>query len=297
MPSDERLNALTVDVEDYFHVAALSDAIDRSDWPKMPTRVDRNTRRLLDLFDERSVRGTFFVLGWVAERFPDLVREIGRRGHEVACHGMSHALIYDQTPEQFEVETRRSKAVLEDVTGERIIGYRAASYSITERSLWALDIILDAGFEYDSSIVPARHDLYGIPGAEPMPHRLLTPSGRQIVEFPPTTIKIFGQSVPVGGGGYFRIYPYALTRYLLTRAMNGAQPFIFYIHPWEIDPDQPRVAAGPLSRFRHYVNLSRCEGRLIRLLEDFRFDTVQAALQRLALLPANEVGVQSAQPA
>lgn len=280
-----RLNAFTVDVEDYFHVAALSKSIDRKDWDTLAPRVDGNTRRLLDLFDTHEIRVTFFVLGWVAERFPDLVREIHRRGHEVGCHGMSHELVYEQTPEQFGAETRAAKHLLEDITGTAVSGYRAASYSITDRSLWALDTIVDAGFEYDSSVVPVRHDLYGIPGAQATPHRLTTPSGQEIVEFPPTTLRILGQNVPVGGGGYFRLYPYALSKYFLRRVTGGeAQRFIFYVHPWEIDPEQPRVEASLTSRFRHYLNLDRCEMRLGRLLRDFRFGTVRAVLHELQLL-------------
>lgn len=285
MQDERRLNALTVDVEDYFHVAALSKSITRGDWSRMPARVERNTQQLLDLFDERSVRATFFVLGWVAERFPKLVTEIQHRGHEIGCHGLSHRLVYQQTPEEFEAETKRSKALLEDITGEAVYGYRAASYSITRRSLWALDIIIAAGFEYDSSVVPTRHDLYGLPGAHPTPHRLSTERGGEIVEFPPTTIEILGQRLPVAGGGYFRFYPYALTKYLLKCASSGGHPIIFYVHPWEIDPDQPRIRANVISRFRHYVNLERCERRLSQLLKDFRFGTARAALQAFELLP------------
>jgi polysaccharide deacetylase family protein (PEP-CTERM system associated) len=278
------LNAFTVDVEDYFHVAALSSSIDRKDWSNIPPRVDSNTRRLLDIFDSHGARATFFVLGWVAERFPELIKEIHRRGHEVACHGFSHTLVYEQSPEQFETETVRAKGVLEELIGAPVAGYRAASYSITSKSLWALDIIVANGFKYDSSIFPVRHDLYGIPGSLPMPHRLETGNGT-LVEFPPTTVRLLHQNVPVGGGGYFRLYPYAVTKYLLERVRKrDAQPFIFYIHPWEIDPDQPRVHASFLSTFRHYLNLDKCETRLVRLLEDFRFATVRTVLEELELL-------------
>ena len=194
-------NAFTVDVEDYFHVAALSDSIQREDWEKLPPRVENNTRRLLDIFDAQNVRSTFFVLGWVAERFPGLIKEIHRRGHEVACHGLSHTLVYEQSPQQFEAETRQSKKILEELIGEEVAGYRAASYSITKDSLWALDIIVSTGFKYDSSIFPVRHDLYGIPGSQSTPHRLNTKSG-DIVEFPPTTIRLLSQNIPVGGGRF-----------------------------------------------------------------------------------------------
>jgi polysaccharide deacetylase family protein (PEP-CTERM system associated) len=231
------------------------------------------------------MRATFFVLGWVAERFPDLVREIHGRGHEVASHGSSHKLIYEQSPEEFRQETLRAKGVLEDQTGAAIFGYRAASYSIVKSSLWALDIIAEAGFQYDSSIVPARHDLYGIPDAHTKPHRLTTQNGSTLVEFPPTTYRLAGVNFPVGGGGYFRLYPYWLSRHIL-RLINrkGREPFIFYLHPWEIDPRQPRVRAGLRSRFRHYLNLDKTEARLIRLVDDFRFGTVRAVLRDLRLL-------------
>jgi polysaccharide deacetylase family protein (PEP-CTERM system associated) len=279
-------NAMTVDVEDYFHVAALSGSIDRKDWANLPARVDANTRRLLDIFDAHDVRATFFVLGWVSERFPQLIGEIHRRGHEVACHGLSHKLIYDQSPAEFQAETVRSKELLQEITGAPIAGYRAASYSITKDSLWALDIIAEAGFKYDSSIVPVRHDLYGIPGSQREPHRLSTQNGAELVEFPPSTVRMLGQDIPVGGGGYFRLYPYALTRRLLNSINVGRrQPFIFYIHPWEIDAEQPRIKTNPISRFRHYLNLEKCELRLDRLMQDFRFSTVADVLAELAPLP------------
>jgi polysaccharide deacetylase family protein (PEP-CTERM system associated) len=280
-----RLNALTVDVEDYYHVAALSSVFSRTDWANVPPRVEDNTRRLLDIFDGAGVRGTFFVLGWVAERFPLLIKDIHQRGHEVASHGLSHTLIYEQTPEEFESETIKSKQILEQLIGAPVWGYRAASYSITKQSLWALDIIVAAGFRYDSSIFPVRHDLYGIPDSRPTPHTLRTGSGAEIVEFPPTTIRLFGNNFPVGGGGYFRLYPYWLTRYLLNR-INVADnaSFIFYLHPWEIDPDQPRVQASLVSRFRHYLNLHRTEMRLGMLLRDFRFGTVTDVLKSAGFL-------------
>ncbi len=282
-------NAMTVDVEDYFHVAALAGAIRPAQWDDIAPRVEDSTRRLLDMFDAAGVSGTFFVLGWVAERFPGLVTEIDRRGHEVGCHGFSHQLIYKQTPEVFRQETFRAKALLEDTIGKPVIGYRAASYSITSASLWALDTILDAGFHYDSSIVPAKHDLYGIPDTQPTPHVLNAPSGRELLEFPPSTLPVLGRSIPIGGGGYFRIYPYWLTRHFLRRfAALRSAPFIFYLHPWEVDPEQPTVDVSGLSRFRHYFNLRKTEQRLAQLLKDFRFDTVRHVLTGTGLLkPAN----------
>ena len=283
--SDKPINAMSVDVEDYFHVAALSEAISRDDWDSMNARVDANTRRLLDLFDRSRTRATFFVLGWVAERYPALVREISERGHEVACHGFSHKLVYQQSPAEFREETRRSKAILEDLTAQSVQGYRAASYSITPQSQWALDILCEEGFVYDSSIFPVRHDLYGMPGAERFPHMLRAPSGAEIVEFPPSTARLFGQNVPAAGGGYFRLYPYALSRWLMRRVNETEkQPTVFYLHPWEVDPDQPQVDVGWRSRFRHYNNLGKCEARLGRLLGDFRFGTVKSVLESRGLI-------------
>jgi polysaccharide deacetylase family protein (PEP-CTERM system associated) len=276
-------NALTVDVEDYFHVSAFSRNISRSDWDRFPLRVENNTRRLLALFDEYDTRATFFVLGWVAERLPGLVREIAAQGHEVACHGYSHQLVYDQSPDVFREETLRSRRLLEDIVQQPVRGYRAASYSITERSQWALDILVEAGFDYDSSIFPIYHDRYGMPGTPDHPYVLRTPGGKSLVEFPLSTATVLGYRVPVSGGGYFRIYPYLLTRMGLAQVNRRQQPFIFYLHPWEIDPGQPRISASRLSRFRHYHNLHKCESRLRRLMTDFRFCTVQDVLQDLGL--------------
>lgn len=278
-------NALTVDVEDYFHVSALAPSIERSSWTSLESRVVANTRRLLELFDEVGVKGTFFVLGWVAEHYPQLVSDIAARGHEVACHGLSHRLVYEQSPEEFREETLRSKKLLEDIIGASVLGYRAASYSIVRRSLWALDTLAELGFAFDSSIFPVRHDRYGIPDAERVPHRLSTPGGQAIVEWPLSTANVAGFRLPVSGGGYFRLLPYWLTRWGLESInRTESQPFIFYLHPWEIDPGQPRVAASLLSRFRHYTNLDKCEARLQRLLGEFRFGTVRNSLEKLGLL-------------
>jgi len=278
-------NALTVDVEDYFHVSALAPSIDRGSWGSRESRVVGNTHRLLDLFGQFGVRGTFFVLGWVAERHPRLVKDIAGAGHEVACHGFSHRLVYEQSPEEFREETLRSKRLLEDTIGAAVLGYRAASYSIVRRSLWALDILAEAGFAYDSSIFPVHHDRYGIPDAERNPHRMATPGGRWIVEWPLAVASVLGFRLPVAGGGYFRLLPYALSRWgLASINRRDRRPFIFYLHPWEIDPGQPRVRVGWLSRFRHYTNLDKCEARLRRLLGDFRFGTARDSLSQLGLL-------------
>jgi polysaccharide deacetylase family protein (PEP-CTERM system associated) len=279
-------NALTVDVEDYFHVAAFAPNIHRDSWTARESRVVGNTGKLLAIFDRHEVSATFFVLGWVAQRHPQLVKAIAARGHEIACHGFSHRLVYEQTPEEFHEETRLAKNLIEDITGTAVRGYRAASYSIVRESLWALDILVELGFAYDSSIFPVHHDRYGIADAERIPHRLSTPNGNSIVEWPLSTAKILGCNLPVSGGGYFRLFPYWLTRWGLTSInRRERRPFVFYLHPWEIDPAQPRIAASWLSRFRHYNNLEKCEERLRRLLRDFRFGTVRDGLAQLGLLP------------
>jgi polysaccharide deacetylase family protein (PEP-CTERM system associated) len=264
------VNALTVDVEDYFHVTAFTNDVDRARWGSFESRVERNTARLLELFARHDVRATFFVLGWVAERFPQIVRELQAAGHEIACHGLTHQLIYKQTPALFREETLRAKGVLEDQAGAAVIGYRAATYSIVRESMWALDILEDCGFLYDSSIFPVRHDLYGVPDAPRGPYRVA--SGR-LLEVPLTTVNVAGQRLPCAGGGYFRLLPYNLFRWALRRVNSqDGMPAIFYMHPWEIDPNQPRIASASWkSRFRHYVNLGATEQRLTRLLSDFRW--------------------------
>jgi polysaccharide deacetylase family protein (PEP-CTERM system associated) len=214
----------------------------------------------------------------VAEREPHLVRRVAAAGHEVACHGYSHRLVYEQTPAEFREETLRSKALLEDLAQMPVLGYRAASYSITRRSLWALDTLIEAGFVYDSSVFPVHHDLYGIPGAPRAPHVIERGRGR-LVEFPPSTAQLLGLRLPVAGGGYFRIFPYGITQWAVRRVNAEGLPFIFYLHPWEVDPDQPRVKVGWLSRFRHYTNLDQCEQRLRRLLAEFRFVPARVSLE------------------
>ena len=239
---------------------------------------------LLDLFDEQNISATFFVLGWVAERCPQLVKEIDHRGHEVASHGFSHRLVYTQTRDEFKEETLKAKTILEEIIGKPVYGYRAASYSITSDSMWALDILAEAEFAYDSSIFPVRHDRYGIPGAERTPSRLVTPSGHSLFEFPLSTWKLLGTTVPIAGGGYFRLFPYTFTkRGLRSVNLSDHSPFVFYLHPWEIDTEQPRVQASRLSRFRHYNNLDRMLPRLKRLLGDFQFGTMHSVISTLDL--------------
>jgi polysaccharide deacetylase family protein (PEP-CTERM system associated) len=283
------LNAFTVDVEDYYHVTAFASSVDKVQWTQFESRVERNTHRVLDLLDQYDVRGTFFVLGWVAEREPRLVREIHDRGHEVACHGYSHDLVYDQQPEVFRQETIRSKRCVEDIIGAEVLGYRAASYSITRRSLWALDILVELGFRYDSSIFPIKHDRYGIASAPRFPCLLeLENGGGSILEFPLTTARIAGVRLPVAGGGYFRLLPYAYTRFGLRTVIHGERsPAVFYLHPWEIDTEQPRLNGSWLSRLRHYTNIGRCESRLRRLLSDFRWAPMRTVLASVEAAPTS----------
>jgi polysaccharide deacetylase family protein (PEP-CTERM system associated) len=273
-------HAMTVDVEDYFHVAAFNKVIDPSTWDSWPCRVEQNTNTLLALFDRNKIKITFFILGWVAERYPELIKRIHAQGHEIASHGYSHQLIYKQDPKVFREETAKSKQILEDLIQQPITGYRAASYSITRNSLWALETLAELGFTWDSSIFPTRHDNYGIPGSPEEPYKIGTRQGKIITEFPLTTAKVLGQSIPAAGGGYFRQYPYFVSRWLFEIAsLNQTKPQIFYLHPWEIDPDQPRVPnASWFSNFRHYTNLHRCLPRLERMLTDFKFGTISESL-------------------
>lgn len=277
-------NALTIDVEDYFQVAALAEAVRYDDWDSMEYRVEANTDRILALFEEADVKATFFTLGWVAERSPNLVKRIADAGHEVASHGYSHQLIYNQTPDVFREETRRSKAILEEILGRAVTGYRAASYSITNQSRWALDILAEEGFIWDSSIFPVRHDRYGMPGTPRWPHRLTTDKGYELAEFPLSTLKLPGYTLPIAGGGYFRLFPYWFSDWGLGSINRLGQPFVFYLHPWEVDPAQPRLDVKWFSRFRHYNNLDVCEQRLAQLLERFRFTTMSHVLQNQGLL-------------
>jgi polysaccharide deacetylase family protein (PEP-CTERM system associated) len=265
-------NAFTVDVEDYFQVSAFERDIPRTAWSDLPSRVVPSTQRLLDLLARHEVRGTFFVLGFVARKFPELVRQIHAAGHEIGSHSYWHRLIYTQTPEQFRADLRQSKAVLVDTIGSRVTAFRAPSFSITRRSLWALEVLVEEDFASDSSVFPTHHDRYGIPGAQPVIHTLHTPSG-PLTEFPPSIARWGRWALPVGGGGYFRLYPYAMSRLLLARiARREQRPFMFYVHPWEVDPQQPRLEAGSrMSRLRHYVNLASTECKLERLLRDFAF--------------------------
>jgi polysaccharide deacetylase family protein (PEP-CTERM system associated) len=259
-------NIASADIEDYFQVEAFARSVDRSTWASYSCRVEGNTRRLLDLFDECDVRGTYFVLGWVAERYPGLVREIAARGHELGCHSYWHRPVYKLSPDEFREDTQHAKDVIEEASGISICGYRAPSFSITNQSLWAFDILAELGFTYDSSVFPVSHDLYGMPGAPRLPFVVKTPSGR-VLEYPMGTFRLAGgRNLPVGGGGYLRIFPFWYTDLGVHRAWREGLPVVSYIHPWEIDPDQPRLT-GPLkSRLRHYTNLAKTAERWRKLV-------------------------------
>ena len=267
---DAPVNAMTVDVEDYFQVQAFAACIDRSSWDAIPRRVEANMERILEQFDRAGVQATFFTLGWIAERHPALVRQIVAAGHELASHGYGHQLVHDLSPHQFRADIVRAKAVLEDLGAIAVTGYRAPTFSIGPRNPWAFDVIEDTGHRYSSSIYPVRHDLYGVPDAPRFPHRA---GSGALVEIPMTTLQLGRRNMPIAGGGYFRLMPYAVYRAALRR-FNGSERAagVFYFHPWEIDAGQPRIrAASRLSRFRHYVNIASVPRRLERLLRDFRW--------------------------
>jgi polysaccharide deacetylase family protein (PEP-CTERM system associated) len=262
-----------VDVEDWFCVYNLSRLIPYADWDKHESRVERNTERLLDLFGKHEMEATFFVLGWVADRFPDLVKEIERRGHEVASHGYSHQLLTFMQPEEFRVDLLRSLEVLARVSTQEVRGFRAPSFSVTRQTMWAADILKDSGIQYDSSVFPARfHPDYGMTGVELQPY----PLTEGLTELPMGVAEVLGRRIPCCGGGYFRLYPYALTRHLMRKCNEQGRPVVFYLHPWEIDPGQPRVEGLSWSkRFRHYNNLEKTEERLEQLLRDFSFTSAR----------------------
>lgn len=266
------VNAMTVDVEDYFQVSALAPHVQRSTWDSRTCRVERNVGRLLEMFERRGAHATFFTLGWIAERYPHLVRDIVAGGHELASHGFSHQRATEQTPAEFRDDIDRSKKLLEDLGGLPVHGYRAPSFSIGHENPWAFDALLECGYRYSSSVYPVQHDHYGVPDAPRFPYA----SRPGLVEIPITTTPMFGRNLPAGGGGYFRLAPYWLSRWALRRVNRlDGRPAIFYFHPWEIDPQQPRVGGVDLkTRFRHYVNLDRMESKLDRLLTDFRWGRV-----------------------
>ena len=274
--SEDRLatgivNAMSVDVEDYFQVSAFENTISSKDWDTLPCRVETNTNRILDLFAEHDTKATFFMLGWVAERYPELVRSIVDSGHELASHGYTHTRVTQQTPEAFSEDIAKTKSLLEDIAGCEVLGYRAASYSIVKKTLWAHDLLQEAGYRYSSSIYPIHHDLYGIPDA---PRFSYYPNEQGLLEIPITTVSLLSHNFPCGGGGYFRLLPYRVSRWAMQHVnKTDKQSCVFYFHPWEIDPEQPRQQGiSRKTQFRHYLNLERMKDRISRLLTDFNWD-------------------------
>ncbi len=268
------VNALSVDVEEYFQVTALSERIGRDDWQDHPSRVEDSIEKIFEVFESTDTKATFFVLGWIAERHPELVRRIAAGGHEIASHGLEHVRVHEQTPAQFRDDVTRTRKILEDTTGAAVLGYRAASFSITPEMTWAYEILGETGHRYSSSVHPIRHDLYGAPRAPRFAFRPLEQA--RIAELPISTVELAGKRLPCGGGGYFRLFPYAYTRWALDRVQaRDGRPVMVYFHPWEFDPDQPRVSGlSARSRFRHYTNLRRMTPKLRRLLRDFSWDRV-----------------------
>ena len=276
----EITNYLTIDVEDYFHVSVFENVIKFEDWGNYENRLVANTKRLLQILSsDGEIKGTFFVLGWVAEKYPEIVKEISANGHEIACHSYRHRLVYNLSPDEFRKDTLKAKIILEDICGRKVVGYRAPSYSITNKSIWALEILAELGFEYDSSIFPVFHDRYGISGAPRFKYKL---PENNLVEYPIATSTILGLSVPISGGGYFRLFPYWFTRMALRKInIKEKQPFVFYIHPWEIDPEQPRInGVSSFSRFRQYNNLKKTANRFTKLLKDFKFAPISTSVGR-----------------
>ena len=275
-------HALSIDLEEFFQIHALSDVIAPESWGTFSPLVEQNTNKILAVLQSRGVVATFFCLGWVARRHPDLIRHIHSLGHEIACHGYSHQVIYNQDRQSFREDVEKAKKILEDIIGEQVIGYRAPTYSITKKTLWALEILEELGFRYDSSIFPIFHDNYGIPDAPRLPHKI---PGRSLAEFPISTLKIGGCNLPISGGGYFRLLPYPITKMALSSLEKRNEPFIFYIHPWEFNPDIPRMPGMSfLSRFRTYIGITRTAARFSHLVTDFAFTTVRQVLQDRELL-------------
>jgi polysaccharide deacetylase family protein (PEP-CTERM system associated) len=283
-------NALTFDIEEYFHAEAFAGAVRPEEWPTLSSRVVDVTERVLDILDYADVRATFFVLGWVAERHPGLVREIHARRHELACHGYGHQMISRQTPQEFAEDVKRAKKVIEDAAGTDVIGYRAPTFSVVRQTLWSLEVLMEAGFRYDSSIFPIIHDRYGISDAPRFPHRIpVNGNGCAMAELPLSTISVLGQRLPVAGGGYFRLMPYGLTRLAIKRLNTvERQPAVVYLHPWELDLHQPRLPVGWLTRLRHSINIDKTEDKLRRLLMDFRFAPAAEVLADAGVLVSGE---------
>lgn len=274
MPGTIPKHCLSFDVEEHFQVSAFESPMRRRHWGQYESRVEANTERLLELLTSRGVRATFFVLGWVAERYPSLVRRIASEGHEVASHGYAHELITAQTQVAFREDIRRAKGILENILSQSVSGYRAPSFSITKNTMWATQVLVEEGYSYDSSIFPVLHDRYGVPSANPEVHQLMTAAG-PLWEVPPSTVKCLGVRVPVAGGGYFRLYPYPVLRALLRKLEGEGSSLVMYMHPWEFDPNQPRMEGSVVSQIRHYMNLDKTESRLRTLLQDFAFAPIR----------------------
>ena len=273
-------NAFTVDVEDYFQVGAFTDIIHPEHWDTWEFRAEKNTDRILDALDHAGKKGTFFILGWIANKSPQLVKRIADCGHVVASHGYGHQLVYTQSEEVFREDVHKTRVMLQDITGQPILSYRAPSFSITSKTPWAHRVLVECGYKYDSSVFPIYHDLHGNPNAPTHIHTIETEAGA-LMEFPPAVIKIFGQNIPTGGGGYFRLFPFEISKRMLRSINQKGNPFVFYIHPWEIDPEQPRIPnASMKSRFRHYINLKRTYSRLQRLLNAFEFAPMETVLEQ-----------------
>lgn len=276
--SERITHCLSFDVEEHFQVSAFASPMRRRHWDQFESRVERNTAKILGILAERNIRATFFVLGWVAERHPALVRTLAEQGHEIASHGYAHELITAQTPALFREDVRRAKQILEDIVGSPVQGYRAPTFTITSETQWALPILVEEGYAYDSSIFPIFHDRCGMPGARPWVHQLITDSG-PLWEVPPSTFGLGAIRIPVAGGGYFRLFPYSILRQMLRNIEAEGHPLVMYLHPWELDPQQPRMNGPMFSRFRHYLNLDKTEERLRALLRDFAWAPVQEVIQ------------------
>ncbi|MGH7797284.1 MAG: XrtA system polysaccharide deacetylase [Candidatus Binatia bacterium] len=275
---DQVVNALTFDVEDYYHVEAFQAVIRREDWDGYEPRVHNSTLKILDLLARHNIQATFFILGWVAEHTPGVVKEIQAAGHEIGSHGYNHQLIYQQTPEEFAADLRRSLEIIEGITGRKVLGFRAPSFSVTKRSLWAIEILQSFGLAYDSSIFPILHDIYGIPDAPRHPYQI----AEGFWEFPMTTVQVLGKNIPIGGGAYFRVFPYWWTRWGIRQANSNGDPAVVYLHPWELDPGHPDIKTSPLNHFRHYANLDKTQDRLAALCKDFRFTSLHGLLDHVA---------------
>jgi len=268
------INAITVDVEDWYHVSVLRNIIPFSDWEKQESRIIPNLNKIIGIFDAFHVKGTFFILGWLAEKFPQIVEQIVEHGHEVGSHGYAHRIIFEHTPDEFKADLDKSITILEKISGKKIIYYRAPSYSITRDSLWAFEALVERGIQYDSSVFPIKHDLYGIKEIPRFPFYIKFVNGKQLIELPPSTMKVAGENVPISGGGYLRLFPFWFIQKGMRRINANSKPVIFYFHPWELDPDQPKLQMSHLSKFRHYSNLENTEKRIRALLENFTFSTL-----------------------